>query len=210
MSLPPYGMSGSDLGATPLEPDESRWLVEGIDPGISLGELNALEEENIEVAYRSIGRRIVEAELQSDDLLDDHFLRETHRSMFCEVWQWAGRYRWTELSIGVDPAEVSVQTRSLLDDARTWLEYETYPVQESAVRLSHGITRIHPFKNGNGRLSRLFLDLLELSLDVDLGLDWGAGLGLPYQAEKWSYIRALQAADGGDIHPLLRFATSCP
>jgi len=110
-------------------------------------------------------------------------------------------YRCTELSIGVDPAEVSVQTRSLIDDARTWLEYETYPVQGLAVRPSHGITRIHPLKNVDGRLSRLFLDLLELSLDVDLGLDWGAGPGLPYQEEKRSCVRALQAADRGDIHP---------
>lgn len=57
--------------------------------------------------------KIIDEDVQAEEILDDMFLRETHRMTFCNVWQWAGQYCTVELSIGVDPAQVSVQTRSL-------------------------------------------------------------------------------------------------
>lgn len=163
MSLPGHGVSGSDYGSTPVEADEVQWLARGIHQDITRSELDSLEEQNIEVAYRGLGVSVVEHDLQSDDVLDDVFLRDMHRQLFCDVWLWAGRYRTRELSIGIDPSTVALETRNLMDDARAWLAYGTFSEQEIAVRLSHGITRIHPFPNSNGRLSRLYVDILEVA-----------------------------------------------
>jgi Protein involved in cell division len=40
------------------------------------------------------------------------------------------------------------------------MENHTFPNLEIAVRLHHRLVLIHPFPNGNGRISRLMADLL--------------------------------------------------
>lgn len=209
MSLPPFGTSGNEYGATPVPADEAQWLVDGVQPATK-AELDALEEENIQVAFDDLTGQVIDEDMQASDILDDLFLKQVHRRMLCNVWRWAGQYRTVELNIGVDWTQVPVETRTLLDDARAWLEYDSYPLTEIVVRLSHGIARVHPFRNGNGRLSRLFPTLLNAALDEDVVLSWGKHLGLPFDQDKATYIHALQQADRGDMEPLLRYATSQP
>jgi hypothetical protein len=48
----------------------------------------------------------------------------------------------------------------LLGNVRFWIEHQTYPADEIAVRLHHGLTQIHGFPNGNGRHAREMADLL--------------------------------------------------
>lgn len=44
---------------------------------------------------------VLEGSLLLDDLLSDYFLRELHRRMYGDIWNWAGLYRQRELNIGV-------------------------------------------------------------------------------------------------------------
>lgn len=162
------------------------------------GELFEAEERNI--ARALLGRLPTAAEL-----LDDKYLRELHRSMFNEVWEWAGRYRSRETNLGFAPEAIPAAVRGLVDDAKAWIEYSAYEPDELAVRFHHRLVAIHPFPNGNGRHGRIAADLLV----VDLGLDafgWGVGLELETDELRALYRRALQSADNGEIADLLAFA----
>ena len=185
-------------GQTPLDPED----LEGIKhPHVmTRGELDQLEQANIEEGLRWLARQ------RSPDLLSDDFARKLHRKLFGEVWSWAGTYRQTEKNIGINPLQIAVQLRTLLDDARFWAEHGAYPPVEAAVRFHHRLVVIHPFANGNGRFSRIMADAyLEDVLEAD-PIDWGGGYDLQAMNERREqYIAALRAADAGDYSLLFEF-----
>lgn len=123
------GPGGGPDGATPLDPDE----LEGLKFGHvkTRGELNELEQVNIQSGLLWLARR------RNGDVLSEDFIRRLHRRLFGDVWRWAGSFRATEKNIGVDPVQIGVQLRMLLDDAGYWAEHETYPALEAAARFHH-------------------------------------------------------------------------
>lgn len=188
--------------ATPLEGEEREGLLQ---TWITYRrDLNEAEQENIAQgtawARRRRGRKL-------EDLLTEDFVRTLHKRMFGEVWRWAGSYRHTERNIGIEAYRVPLEVVSLLDDVRYWVEHETYPPDEIAVRLHHRLVAIHPFPNGNGRHARLLADLLIERLDGE-PFTWGQGSLADTGALRTRYVAALQAADDHDIGPLLAFARS--
>jgi fido (protein-threonine AMPylation protein) len=77
--------------------------------------------------------------------------------------------------------------------------------EEFAVRLHHRVVKIHPFRNGNGRHSRLLADLV---LSKHFGIEpftWGGsaqlGTGDPHRQP---YLEGLKSADRGDYGPLMK------
>lgn len=188
--------------ATPLAPEEREglrqsWITHRRD-------LNEAEQENIVKGAAWARRR---RGITAVDLLDDRFVLELHKRMLGEVWKWAGSYRQTERNLGIEPYRIGVEVRALLDDVRYWIEHQTYPPDEIAVRLHHRLVAIHPFANGNGRHSRLMADLLAEKLGRP-SFTWG-GASLADEGElRARYIAALRAADNHDIGPLLAFARS--
>ncbi len=184
-------------GATPLDPDEA----EGLIPKLSTqGELNEFEALNIEEATRWAER----SNILRKGLLAPGGLERLHRRMFDRTWRWAGRLRQTGKSIGVDAYRISSELRMLCDDARTWIDYGTYPPDEIAARFHHRLVSIHPFANGNGRHARLAADLLCRNNNWSL-FTWGSeDLGAINDVRR-RYIIALQAADRHDLGPLLAF-----
>ena len=129
-----------------------------------------------------------------------------HRRLFGDVWKWAGTFRLTEKNIGVDPIQIGVQLRMLLDDARYWADHKTYPPLEAAARFHHRLVQIHCFPNGNGRHARIMTDeYLRRRFDHP-PIDWAAGQDLMQENERRDeYIAALRAADAHDYDPLLKF-----
>ena len=184
--------------ATPLTPEEMRDLIPTYIAYRS--ELNEAEQENITRAQDwALGRR--------RDLLSEKFIKDLHRHMLGEVWRWAGKFRTSERNLGIPYYEIPVALRQLLDDAEACIEYQSDPPDEIAVRFHHRLVQIHPFRNGNGRHSRLMADLLVMRLGRER-FTWGsAGLRDAGQARR-RYIAALQAADNHDRGPLLAFARS--
>ena len=141
--------------ATPLTPAERNglrqsWITHRRD-------LNEAEQENI-VQGAAWARR--QRGLTAAKLLDAGFAQRLHGRMFGDVWEWAGAYRKTERNIGVAPYRIAPDLTVLLGDARFWIEHNTYPPDETAVRVHHRLVWIHPFPNGNGRHARLMADLL--------------------------------------------------
>ena len=184
-------------GATPLDPNEIGGLKH--KHITTQGELDQLEQANIESGLRWLGR-------QRAHVLSDDFAITLHKRLFGDVWDWAGTFRKTGKNIGIDPIDIPVELHTLMDDAQYWVEHTTYPPSEAAVRLHHRLVKIHPFPNGNGRHARIMADTV---LDRVYGakpIDWAGGLDLQKMNERRiAYIAALKAADKDDIKPLMQF-----
>ncbi len=189
----------SDDNSTPLTPEER----EGLKPKwITLRrELNEFETRNI------LDAEIWLATHKQHDVLNDTFLMKLHKRMFGQVWKWAGEYRNTERNIGVAPYQIPVKLKALFDDVKFWIENHTFPDLEIAVRLHHRLVLIHPFPNGNGRISRLMADLLMQQLG-EPRLYWGDGNLTDITELRKKYIDALHAADAGDYSGLIKFVTT--
>ena len=127
--------------------------------------------------------------------------------MFGDVWKWAGTYRRNEVNIGIKASRIPMDIPAMLDDVRYWLEHETYPYDEIAVRLHHRLTQIYAFPNGNGRHARMMADLLIERLGGK-PFSWGSGSLADVGTLRAQYIAALKAADGHDIGPLMAFVRS--
>jgi Fic-DOC domain mobile mystery protein B len=185
-------------GATPLDADELASLIPGHIT--TQGELNEWEQFNI-VQGESWARR------QRKEVLDDAFVRQLHKRMFGETWKWAGEFRKSDKSIGVDWLTIGIELKKLLDDVRYQIEHASYPPDEIAARFHHRLVAIHPFPNGNGRHARLMADLLVERLGRPR-FTWGRRNLVDAGETRQNYIAALRAADAGDIAPLFAFARS--
>lgn len=113
-------------------------------------------------------------------------------------------FRTTERNIGVAPYQIQPYLKILFDDVKFWLENNTYSNKEIAIRFHHRLVQIHPFPNGNGRISRLMADLLMNQLE-NKNLIWGSGNLTEISELRKIYISALQKADNGNYQLLLDF-----
>jgi Fic-DOC domain mobile mystery protein B len=164
------------------------------------GELDELEQANIEDGLRWLARR------RGRDVLTDGFAITLHKRLFGDVWEWAGTFRRTGKNIGIDPVQISVELRTLMDDARYWAQHGTYPPAEAAVRLHHRLVFVHPFPNGNGRHARIMADAVLAKVYGAKAIDWAGGHDLQkMNGRRAAYISALKSADRADFAPLLAF-----
>lgn len=185
----------------PLSAEEQAELIPNL---ATKEELNEWERQNILEAY---AWAFAPSSLRRRDPLIESYVRDLHLRMFDQTWKWAGVYRTTEKNIGVPHHEIRERLAALLGDARYWVEHRTHPPDELAVRFHHRLVFIHPFANGNGRHARLMADVLAQRHERPV-FTWG-GADLVHAGDfRRCYIDALQAADAGDIGPLLDFARS--
>jgi Fic-DOC domain mobile mystery protein B len=190
-------------GATALTADDAKGLI---PKGITTrGALDQFESRNIQQALIWSGR----GKRTPADILSIDFCLKLHKLMFDKTWQWAGQFRRYEVNIGnTAPSAVSVSLRNLCDDAKAWIEFGSYPVDEIGIRFHHKLVWIHPFPNGNGRHSRIMTDLLLISLGQPK-FTWGNATTLSRASQsRVTYLAGLRSADRGDFKDLLNFARS--
>ena len=149
------------IGATPIDVDEAVGLIP--THICTQADLNAWEELNIIEGANWIFRQKI---LQK---LDEGLVRELHRRMFNQTWSWAGTFRKSGKSIGVDWTQIAVALKNLLDNTRYQIENKTMPIDEIVVRFHHQLVLIHAFPNGNGRHARLIADALIINLGGEIG-----------------------------------------
>jgi Fic-DOC domain mobile mystery protein B len=184
--------------ATPLTPEERDGLIPS---HVTLrSELNELEQQNIlEADVWAFSRRM--------NPVDETFGRGLHRRMFVKVWKWAGTYRKSNKNIGVERAMIQPRLNEALEQASYWVEHETFPPDEIAVRFHHALVVVHPFSNGNGRWSRLMADVLAVRLGQQR-FTWGRSALRAAGETRDAYVAALKAADNHEFGPLFAFARS--
>ena len=184
-------------GATLIDPDEAEGLIPALSTQDELNEFEALNIlEAMEWARRN--RRF------QSQLLTQDGLRQLHRRMFEHTWRWAGKYRTTQKSIGVEAWSITSSLKSLLDDVECWQEFRTYSPEEICVRFHHHLVAIHPFANGNGRHARLAADLLAIRQKLP-PFTWGSANLTHASESRRRYLDALYAADRHDLRLLLDF-----
>jgi Fic-DOC domain mobile mystery protein B len=169
---------------------------------ISRDDLNQFEQKNIEQASDWLLRKKISLPL----LLSIKFINDLHYQMLGQVWVWAGKYRKSNKNIGVDKTQVSSEIKKLLDDCQYWIDNKTFTPEEIAIRFSHRLVWIHPFANGNGRLSRLLADIMMERIFKKPRFSWSfsrSGLRASWRAD---YHQALVEADNYKYERLLNFA----
>lgn len=189
-------------GQTPLDEDEKEGLL--ISSIATRGELDEFEQKNIEQAILWTLNR----NFKAGTVFKERFIQELHRRMFGEVWDWAGEFRKTNKNIGVDKWQTEVELRKLLDDVQFWFTNNTYEPDEFTIRFKHRLVNIHCFSNGNGRHSRLLADVVISKLYKMPVFSWGAAKLVKQDDIRAAYLKAVKAADSGNLQPLINFARS--
>jgi len=128
------------------------------------------------------------------------WLREVHKDMLGEVWGWAGEPRGSDSNIGVRKEKIGSEIHKLLHEMNQW-EKQKKSVTEIAAELHHRLVWIHPFENGNGRWARLVTNIY-LRKNRNHPIIWPTDPDFVTQEFRPSYIKAMKAADGGDLKPL--------
>lgn len=196
----PFGSEVDD--STPPDEEEKQGLIPSWVT--YRHELNEVEQANIVRASVWAFRQVRKPSIE---VLDESFIRTLHKRMLGGVWKWAGTYRSTEKNIGVAPYQIAPALRNLLDDARAWLEFGSYPPDELLARFHHRMVAIHPFANGNGRHARLMADLLAARLGV-APFTWGGRELTTTSDLRATYIDALHLGDRGQFKALIEFMRS--
>ena len=160
-------------------------------------QLAVAEAENIR---RAVIRYLVAVPSRKTATFDFGWMLGLHTDMFGDVWSWAGQIRTRPLSLGSDPAHIGEHLAQLCDDIRGREPFMP-SMLEQAVLIHHRAVQIHPFRNGNGRWSRM-LSNIWLRIHQCPIVEWPAGIGLesPIRSE---YLACLRAADAHDMAPLL-------
>jgi len=184
---------------TPLTEEELEGLL--IKTISTRGELDEFEQHNIETAIDwSLRQNFSSAKILSAD-----FITGVHKRMFGRVWDWGGSFRDSNKNLGVDKYLIPQELKLLFDNCEYWIENNTFPEDEIAIRFKHRLVQIHPFPNGNGRHSRFCADIL-ISHVFNLPVfTWGQ---FSLTAPRELYLKVLRNADAGDIKPLIDFARS--
>lgn len=193
--------NGLPAGATPLSQDELEQLIPA---GVTTrNQLDQFEARNIQEGLIWAMR----SKRKLNKLLSTAYICKLHHKLFDQTWAWAGQYRRREVNIGnTSPEQIAVRLHDLCEDAKYWLEFETFPLDEACVRFHHRLVQIHPFPNGNGRHSRIMADLLRTSKGEPV-FSWHGATGMAHNSQRRElYIAALQSADRGNIEPILSFA----
>lgn len=153
-------------------------------------------EQGFELEVRLV--RIFEAAngaLVLDDILSSSFARELHQELYENVWDWAGKIRKLEVSIGVAPEQITVELAQGLGSIRYRWELGHWTARQLGLAVHAEVVRVHPFIDGNGRSTRLLADLVYLAAQLtgepsdDLAIyDWAL-------SDKEAYIEALRHYD---------------
>ena len=115
--------------------------------------------------------------------------------------EWAGKYRNANVIIGGakhTPPD-ALQVPQKMQDLIKWLNSQknkTHIVELSAL-LHHKLAHIHPFFDGNGRTSRLAMNLLLMQA--------GYPLVIILRNDRKKYYDVLGKADSGKYEPLVKF-----
>jgi len=131
------------------------------------------------------------------------WLSTLHKEMFGNVWDWGGKFRQVELSIGIKAYQVPTALKELVDDIAYWDTNRTFDIYETATRIHHRAVQIHPYKNDNGRWSRMLANIY-LRQNGSMPVKWQEDLLSKENPKRNEYILALKSADNGDYSRLIK------
>jgi Fic-DOC domain mobile mystery protein B len=181
-------------GETPID-DLSGLRIRGITLRHELSEFEAVNIATAALKYLAAQPNPRTAPFDIDWCL------QLHQEMFGEVWDWAGKVRTEELSIGVKFYLIQEQLAALLQDLEGWTGFGMDLVEQSA-RLHHRAVWIHPFQNGNGRWARMLANIWLKRYAAPI-VAWPERTIENTSEIRSRYIAAIQSADNFDYDALI-------
>jgi cell filamentation protein len=168
--------------------------------------LLGLTDKNVINEYEAKG--IASAELflfglDSDSPLSTRLLLQIHSIAFSELYDWAGKWRTTQVVVGQltppDPTQVLQLMYQFIDNLNFKIDRSATSDDhlQTLVYSHYEFVRIHPFNNGNGRTGRILMNLVALKFGyrpIELYHREGDGRKI--------YIDAMKAADRGNFELL--------
>jgi len=178
--------SNRNHNATPVSPDDQVAFVEGVTFS-TLDEVYQAECKALDASFLLHEEYVISGEITAEDILSIEFLKDFHRFSFNEIYKWAGDLRKRDTNIGSDPSQIYVHTVEALGNVKYILEETETSLEEACMLVHWLLVSIHPFTDGNGRITRSYANLLLMSLTEDKRVfDWKL---------KDEYISALKVAD---------------
>lgn len=163
--------------------------------------IHHLEQRILAAARTRLLEDVDAARLSLDNILSTSFLVQLHEMLFAGIRTRAGALRRTGLNIGVDPHTISTELYTAFGNLGYQASEMLLTARQLVVAAHAELVRIHPFSDGNGRVTRLMADLV-----------FAAAQHLPHAQEydwdldKTEYIRLLRAYDiNRDPVPLSEF-----
>ena len=143
----------------------------------------------------------IDGSLPLDEILSDYFVRDLHVRLFGPVWNWAGRWRRTEVNIGVAPERIAVELRNTLQSiAHRWDHTDDWTPRQLGIVVHAETVRIHPFADGNGRTTRFLADLVFAAVQDPTEVQY------KWDLDKMRYIELLRTYDQNrDVADLAAF-----
>ena len=180
--------------------DNTSWTPSADENKLGLTEKNLINE------YEAKG--IAAAELfvfglDSDTPFSTQLILEIHTIAFTELYDWAGKWRTTQVVVGQlipsEPTQVLQRMYQFIDTLNFKI-YNSTSLQEHLETLTfahYEFVRVHPFNNGNGRTGRIVMNLVALKFGYrPLELYHREG------DSRKIYIDAMKSADKGNFEPL--------
>jgi len=158
-------------------------------------------KDHIEAVNLSQAWELVKTLAKPDAVLTERDLLDLHKTMMTLVTDKTyGSYRTYAVRLAgsnmVPPN--ALQVPSLMAALLAEIQTITDPI-ERAAKLHHGIARIHPFTDGNGRTARLAMNFVLLAAGYP-------PISIPTDL-RHAYYNALEAADSGDFKAWRDFLT---
>ena len=180
--------------------DETSWTTSPDENKLYLTDKNLINE------FEAKG--IATAELfvfglDSDLPFSTQLLLAIHSVAFSELYDWAGKWRTTQVVVGqFTPTEPTMVLQLMYQ----FIDNLNYKINNSTTSQEHldcltyahyEFIRIHPFNNGNGRTGRIIMNLIALKFGYrPLELYHREG------DSRKVYIDAMKLADKGNFEPL--------
>lgn len=180
---------------------------EGSDGEVLANKLGIVRREDMDEAELMLLRKLYFSVLREHPVrapITVRLIREWHRRWLGNLYPWAGFERSVNMSKDGFPFAAADQIPGLLDEyERRYLARYTpcMGMDRSTLVEALAVTHvefilIHPFREGNGRLSRLVADVM--AGQAGRGpLDYSS-----WEADRTRYILAIQAGMMGDYAPM--------
>ncbi|KZC06424.1 PREDICTED: adenosine monophosphate-protein transferase FICD homolog [Dufourea novaeangliae] len=115
-----------------------------------------------------------------------------------------GHFRRTQVYVGGHVPPGPGDIHYLMEEFVLWLNSETairmHPVRYAALA-HYKLVHIHPFSDGNGRTSRLLMNMILMQA--------GYPPVIIHKQHRHTYYEHLQIANTGDVRPFIRFIAEC-
>lgn len=191
-----YDVSGSEGSE---EPGADEGVLENL-PGItSKSDIDDAETELLDALYQNTFDNFPEQ-------LTFDLIKIWHQRWFGNLYPWAGEFRSVNMSKGDFHFAAANQLPTLAPDFEAGYleqfvslpEYDDEAVIQYLAESHVEFILIHPFREGNGRISRLLMDVMAVQAGFQ-PLDYTL-----WDENKEFYFKSIQAGVSGDYQHLMR------